>query len=219
MTQRGISLGLTAAQRANRAKYLGGLADSSVLDASVVSPAPQCIDGYYRLHGAPGEPAYNGGKDPTALDPFDRWRTGTGFVARTADCIGGASWCGGFDRYQTQRFAHLYDGWINTDSMLLDACGPAKCFVLLDRPEPGCFLVAPTGSPGFEHCGHIATVHAVPAEWDHDTIECWRAVGAVDVADRGEHRANAPANVPYWFNARETKARRSRYAAFIRPLI
>lgn len=188
---RGLVLGLSLDQVAARARYLG---------------SDECVVGYYRLNGASdGLPAYNGGKDPRAADPFDRWhKPGSDFVNITSDCIGGASWCGGFDRYQPERFAHIYDGWINTDSMLLDAKGVARCFELLDRPTVGCFIVAPTGSPGHAKCGHIGTVVEVPAEWDSGAIECWRLVKVVDVASRGAGvRANKETTAAGWFAARK----------------
>lgn len=195
---RGLVLGLTAAQVTARAKYLGQLEGA-------------CPDGYYLLH------EHNGGKDPTAGDPFDRWsKPGSDFVNRTADCIGGAAWCGGFDRWQPKRFAHLYDGWINTDSMLMDAFGAGKCFVPLERPEPGCFLVAPTGAKGFEGCGHITTVYAVPPEWDLNVYDCWRHVLTVDVAHRDPMPANRPRDAGIWFAARGHDARHS---AFVRSVM
>lgn len=183
---RGLVLGLELADVASRAKALG---DHSF------------IDGYYLLH------EHNGGKDPTAADPFDRWTTpGHDFVNRTGDCIGGASWCGGFDRYQPTRFP-LYDGWINTDSMIDDATGKAVCFVQLAAPVPGCFLVAKTGAPGFEHCGHIATIHTVPdAAWDVDDLALWKLLAGTDVAMRTPQRANQPCVAAWWFKARHAGA-------------
>lgn len=181
---RGTVLGLSLAQIAERARFLA---------------SPECPDGFYLLKG------YNGGKDPNAPDPFDRWsKPGSAHVNRTADCIGGAAWCGGFDRYQPERFAHIYDGWVNTDSMLLDALGPRRCFKPLDRPVPGCFVVAPSKSPG-HRIGHIGTVVDVPAEWDPDLEDCWRRVRVVDVASRAG-RANRETTAIGWFKARKMGA-------------
>jgi hypothetical protein len=157
---------------------------------------------------------HNGGKDPTALDFADRWsapdeiarevkakrealaaghtKWKRAFVNRTADCIGGMAWCGGFDRYQPVRFAHIYGGWVNTDSMIQDARGPAKCFKLLSRPEPGCFVVFASGQGGHK-VGHIGGVIDVPAEWDLTATTCWNAIGVVDMAARvgpGNRRGN-----------------------------
>src|SRR5688572_19136032 len=119
---RGLVLELTSDEIVNRLLYLAGKVDSSKLDKCVLNPAPTCVTGYYRLNGDhDGYAPYNGGKDPTACDPFDRWRkTGKTFVNITSDCIGGQAWAHGFDRYQSSRFAHIYDGWINTDSMRMD---------------------------------------------------------------------------------------------------
>lgn len=215
---RGIVLGLTGAQIAARARYLGQLADGHVLDGYVnggpVPVASKCPDGYYLLK------EHNGGKDPTASDPFERWsKPGADFVNRTADCIGGAAWCGGFDRYQPKRFAHLYEGWINTDSMLLDAFGPAKCFVPIDRPEVGCFVVGMTGAKNFEGCGHIATVYAVPPEWDANVFDCWRHVLAVDVAHRDPNPANRPRDAGAWFAGRRRPGNETHYTAFVRSIM
>ncbi len=176
---RGRVLGLSLAQVNARARYLCGA---------------DCAVGYYLLKD------HNGGKDPTARDPFDRWsKPGSIFVNVTADCIGGAAWCGGFDRYQPVRFAHLYGGWINTDSMLMDTRGPARCFVDLARPEPGCFVVCKSGSPG-HHIGHIGVVVEVPAEWDRAERDCWKRLGVVDVASTGSgNRANMRRTGVGWF--------------------
>ncbi len=195
---RGLVLAMSPEQVVARARYLG---------------SNSCPDIYYLLH------EHNGGKDPTASDPADRWsKPGETFQNRTADCIGGASWCGGWDRYQPERFEHLYDGYINTDSMILDALGPARCFEPLDRPEPGAYVVAPTGSKGFEACGHIGTIVDVPPEWDHDTLDCWRHVLIVDVALRSPARANKLSTAAYWFGARYTPGA-IRHAIFARSIM
>jgi hypothetical protein len=193
---RGVVVPLSLEQVAARARYLAGNAISAVLDDHVRSPEKLCAVGYYLLK------EHNGGKDPTAPDPFDRWsRPGSSFVNVTADCIGGASWCGGWDRYQPERFAHLYGGWINTDSMLLDARGPAKCFVELPRPEPGCFVVCASGTPGHA-VGHIGTVVGVPPEWDRKERDCWKLLEVVDVASTGAgKRANTLRTAIGWYGA------------------
>lgn len=213
---RGVVLPLTLEQVAMRARYLCNRVGADKLDSYVRDAAPQCVDGYYLLA------EHNGGKDPTAGDPFDRWsREGATFVNRTGDCIGGAAWCGGFDRWQPERFADLYDGWINTNSMIEDATGQARCFELLDVPVPGCFMVAPTGAPGFEHCGHISTVwDAPPADaWDHDNADCWRHVLATDVAARSPHQANAMTSGSVWYGARRTARNAFHYAIFCRSIM
>lgn len=183
---RGVVVPLTAEQRVMRLLYLAGEAKLEDLDEYVRRDgAPSsCPDLFYLLKD------HNGGKDPTAPDPADRWsKEGSTFVNRTCDCIGGQAWAGGWDRYQPVRFAHLYGGWINTDSMILDARGPQKCFVALDRAEPGCYVVCASGSYGHQ-VGHIGGVVSVPAEHAPMEREWWQALGVVDVAAR-VGRANA----------------------------
>lgn len=191
---RGLVCGLTLEQVRQRALYLAGEETIETLDWYVrKEDAPMsCPSGFYLLKD------HNGGKDPTAPDPFSRWsKPGSQFVNVTADCIGGAAWCGGFDRFQEKRFAHIYGGWINTDSMRQDAEGPAKCFELLDRPLPGCFVVFKSGQGGHQ-VGHIGTVVDVPLEWDPNERECWKALGVVDVAAR-VGRANKRRDGSAWF--------------------
>lgn len=215
---RGIVLGLTGAQIAARARYLGQLATSEVLDGYVNGGRPvptKCVDGYYLLDKEHGE--RNGGSDPAAQDPFYRWsKAGSSFVNRTGDCVAGAAWCGGWDRYQPKRFAHIYEGSINVNSMLLDAFGPMKCFEPLVVPEPGCFVVAPTGAEHFKGCGHVATVYAVPPEFDPNVEDCWRHVLAVDVAHRDPHPANRPTTAQAWFAGRGHDAN---HCAFVRSVM
>lgn len=78
----------------------------------------------------------NGGTDPEAINPQDMHTGG-------CDCIGFAAWCAGFDRYQPKKFP-LYDGYINTDSMVMEATQWGRWFTFLDKPEPGCFIVSPS---------------------------------------------------------------------------
>lgn len=187
---------LTAHQRLVRMLYLAQRVKLSDLDAYVRKDgAPEmCPDGYYLLRD------HNGGKDPTAPDPFDRWtKEGGTNINRTADCIGGMAWCGGWDRYQPERFRHLYSGWINTDSMLLDARDEGRCFELLDRPELGCYVVCASGSRGHA-VGHIGGVVAVPEEWDADVRDCWRRLSVVDVAARSPSKANAMTTGLGWYD-------------------
>lgn len=191
---RGVVVPLTAAERVLRMRYLAGLAKLHELDAHVRRDgAPDdCPALYYLLK------EHNGGKDPTAPDPADRWmKPPSTFVNRTCDCIGGQAWCGGWDRYQPARFAHIYDGWINTDSMILDAKGPRRCFVPIDRPTPGDMVVCASGSRG-HRVGHIGGIIAVPAEWDATKLECWAAIEVVDVAAR-TGRANSRTTAAGWF--------------------
>ncbi len=184
MTTRGLVVPLTSQQVVNRWLYLAQELDASHLDEHVLRDGipERCPDLYYLLH------EHNGGKDPTAHDPADRWsKTIGGFVNRTVDCSGGDAWANGHDRYQPERFSYHYDGWINTDSMMDDAQGRVpthgkpRCFRLLDRPEPGASIVCRSGSPGHK-IGHVGGVVSVPLEWDPGELECWIALGVVNVA-------------------------------------
>jgi len=180
---RGVVLALTDEQRVARAVYLA---------------SKQCPDIYYRLEYP------NGGTDPAAKDPGARWsKPGSTFVNVTADCIAGAAWCGGWDRYQPIRFAHLYDGSINCDSMRFDIEGPGKCFERIDRPEPGCMVVYGSvdanGDGHRDRVGHIGTVVAVPLEWDPKEYDCWKRVKVVDIAARTPQRANQYTTGLTWF--------------------
>lgn len=91
----------------------------------------------------------NGGTDPSADHPQD---TATG----GCDCIGFCAWAKGFDRFQPgkrkrwsdtlkkwgiARKFPLYDGYINTDSMIDEARKYGKWFTILSEPEDGCFIV------------------------------------------------------------------------------
>lgn len=194
---RGRVVPLTPAQVVARALYLAGELGADALDPYVRAPAPSCPVAAYRLEYP------NGGVDPTAPHPFAAH--GGKLVA---DCIGGASWCGGWDRKQPVRFAHLYNGSINTNSMLLDAFGPRWCFETIIRPEPGCYVVCRSGSPG-HRVGHIGVVVSVPAAWDPESRECWESVGVVDVAAR-RGRANRRTTARGWF------ATRGQGGAFVR---
>jgi hypothetical protein len=190
MSERGRVLPLLPFQRVNRWLYLAGELPISALDPYVRSlRAPNlCPTIYYRL------PNHNGGKDPTAPDPATRWKSSVTatFVNVTSDCMGGAAWGAGFDRYQPVRFAHLFAGWINTDSMIADALGPMKCFRQLEHPEPGCFVVAASGSGDRrESIGHIGGVVSIPPWFKRASADAWRALGVVDIAFRGRTaRAN-----------------------------
>lgn len=196
---RGLVVPLTADQRVRRALYLAGEATLSELDVFVRKEnAPEsCSVLYYRLEYP------NGGVDPTAPDPGARWsKPGSAFVNRTADCMAGVAWVGGFDRYQPQRGIHIWGGRFNCDSMLIEATSSARCFEQLDAPEPGCIVVY--GSEDYDHdgdrdrVGHTGTVVSVPSVWDPDNRECWAQLGVVDIAGR-TGRANCRTTGLTWF--------------------
>lgn len=189
---RGLVVPLTPRQIVARWRYLAGQAPLSSLDEHVRRDgAPdQCPTIYYLLH------EHNGGKDPTAPDPADRWSVaGSTFVNRTADCVACVAWGMGWDRYQPVRLSHIYDGWINTDSMREDAAGPGKCFVRIDRPEPGALVVYASDQQHKTHgvaVGHVGGIvgYRFP-EWDPKVAECWDAIEVVDISSRGAgNRAN-----------------------------
>jgi hypothetical protein len=98
------------------------------------------------------------------------------------------------------RFAHLYGGWINTDSMRMDAGGKAKCFQKLDAPEPGCYVVCASGSPGHK-IGHIGTVVGGCDGFVRTEREAWQRLEVVDIASRGARRANQLTTGRGWFGA------------------
>lgn len=183
---RGLVVPLTTQQRIQRALYLAKLADTTTLDpwAQRTGAPKRCPDIFYLLS------EHNGGKDPTRPDPADRWhKDGSTFENRTCDCIGAAAWIGGWDRYQPTRFAHIYGGWINTDSMRIDAGGKAKCFTKIDVPVAGCYVVAGSGSPGHK-IGHIGTVVGGCDGFDRKDRASWAALEVVDVASRTPRPAN-----------------------------
>lgn len=202
--KRGTVVPLTREQIVTRALYLAGKKTVDDLDEHVRKDnAPrECPDIYYLLTD------HNGGKDPTAPDPSDRWSSpGSSFVNRTCDCSGGNAWMHGFDRYQPERFAHIYSGWINTDSKIMDAIGPAKCFQIAGgdvfqrgRPEPGAIITCQSGSPGHKigHEGCVVAYHG--AEWDPKARECWALVDIVDVSAMGAgRRANNLRTAIGWY--------------------
>jgi hypothetical protein len=207
---RGIVLPLTAEQRVNRLLYLAGELPLGALDPYVRRDPAELRAGAYRFDGL--QPIYcpelyyllhehNGGTDPCAPDPASRWtKPGSTFVNRTCDCVGGQSWAGGWDRYQPTRFAHLYDGWINTNSMILDACGPQRCFVPISRPEPGDMIVyASWDGVTSPKVGHVAGIVGYDGvEWDDADPDCWRRIHCVEVAAYNG-RANRRTTGAHWF--------------------
>ena len=204
--RRGVVVPLTTEQIVTRALYLAGKATLDDLDEHIRrDPAElermgytsvKCPDLFYLLK------QHNGGKDPTAPDPADRWsKPGEAFVNRTVDCSGGNAWMHGFDRYQPQRMpAYVgYDGWWNTDSKIIDAKGKAICFEPLPRPEPGCIVTCASCSPGHRvgHEGCVVAVHAL--EWDPTERTCWELVDVVDCAQRSPGKTNKMTTARGWF--------------------
>jgi hypothetical protein len=201
---RGEVLPLSDRERAQRMLYLAGLADITTLDPFVrrVGAELRCPDLYYLLKD------HNGGKDPRASHCADVWyetKDGVRYERRTADCIGGASWEGGWDRFQPDRFAHIYGGWINTDSMRMECRrvigpkSPRRCFERRDVPALGGYVVYESGAGGHP-IGHIGgTPMGAPAGWDPNDRASWDALEVVDVAARGTRRANQLTTGRGWF--------------------
>lgn len=188
--ERGLVVPLIGSERLIRMLYLAGKVGIDALDGFVRKDnAPmKCPDIFYLLK------RYNGGKDPTAPDPADRWSTpGSSFVNRTCDCIGGMAWAGGWDRYQPDRFSHIYDGWINTDSMRMDAGNRAKCFKRISSPEEGCYVVYGSDPQKKTHrvpVGHIGGVVKLPSGLDLKDKNWWKELQVVDIASRSPKPAN-----------------------------
>ncbi len=197
---------LSDAQRVTRARYLAGLASARELDIYVRQDSQSlaaygygvdyesCLDLYYLLS------PHNGGMDPGAPDPATRWtKAGKTFVNRTVDCSGGNAWMQGFRRWQRKRFAHIYGGWINTDSKIYDARGPALCFRDEGYPIPGCIITCISGSPGHK-VGHEGTVIEVPSDFSWDNRLSWEQTKVVDCAARNG-RSNALSSALGWFSS------------------
>lgn len=151
---RGVDLKLTPAQVLDRIQA----------STSVGAPLIQYMDASGR----------NGGSRPGADDCGTRWER-SGKTVATSDCVGYYCWLRGIDRYQPDRFAHIYAGWMNTDSIIQDATGPAKCWRVAPRPYPTCAVVYPsTFLAGVRlRMGHIAAVLSVPAEYAPQEPDWW----------------------------------------------
>jgi hypothetical protein len=105
-----------------------------------------------------------GGRSPTASTPFTVRDGRLG-----ADCVGFTSWCLGHDRYQPKTFT-TYGGWINTDSLMMDARGPRDWYEPVERPEPGDVVVFPSlrKDGKMTRMGHIGLVVEAPADMPED---------------------------------------------------
>ncbi len=107
-----------------------------------------------------------GGRSPSAPTPFTIRNGRLG-----SDCIGFTLWCLGLDRYCPKVFPY-YEGWINTDSAIMDARGKKAMFEEIDRPELGSMVIFPSirNKDGkMTRMGHVAIVVEVPAEWPSKT--------------------------------------------------
>lgn len=108
-----------------------------------------------------------GGRNPQAEKPFTSKNGAEG-----SDCIGFVLWCLGLDRLQPDY--PFYEGWINTDSMLMDVDGDQKYFEEVDFPFPGCVVVYPSiwKDGKMIRMGHIGLVVEAPKTWP--THEQWK---------------------------------------------
>lgn len=101
-----------------------------------------------------------GGRNPAMQVPFTLRNGKLG-----SDCIGFVLWCWGLDRYQLDY--PFYDGWINTDSLLMDVDTKQTRFAEVDRPYPGCAVVYPSlrKNGKMTRMGHIGLVVEAPDVW------------------------------------------------------
>lgn len=204
--QRGVVLPLTDKQILQRALYFAGKASIDTLDEYVrKGGAPRmCPDIYYLLKG------HNGGKDPTAPDPADRWtKPGSTFINRTCDCSGADHWMEGSDRYQPVRMRKSvgYDGWFNTDSKYIDATsalqpGEKRCYEVDPLPNVARIIVCKSGSPGHDvgHEGRIVGYRGDITKFDPKNRAHWDLIDVVDCSSTGAgKRANLLRTGRGWF--------------------
>lgn len=104
-----------------------------------------------------------GGRNPQAETPFTSKNGALG-----SDCIGFVLWCWGLDRLQSDY--PFYEGWINTDSMLMDVAKDKTRFEEIFRPYPGCCVVYKSkwSNGKMIRMGHIGLVVAAPENWPHN---------------------------------------------------
>jgi hypothetical protein len=134
-----------------------------------------------------------GGRDPQASTPFTKRNGVLG-----SDCVGFTSWCLGHDRFQPETF-DLYDGWINTDSLMADARGARQWYREVDVPAPGDVVVFPSLHAGGKRIriGHIALVVEVPGDmpvgvWTREDRRAWLSrVKVIDCAGAAARRPYA----------------------------
>jgi len=129
----------------------------------------------YRAKQAALQPAWyilgTGGRDPSNPNPFT-YKDGVGWGS---DCVWFVDWCRGLDRYQPGVFSQ-YDGWINTDSILLEARGKSEFFEIVDQPRPGDAIVTPSlfNAKGQRTViGHIGLIVGVDIDTSSWTSHLW----------------------------------------------
>ncbi len=127
-----------------------------------------------------------GGRNPSADYPFTAKNGVLG-----SDCIGFVLWCLGLDRYQPIDGHDIeypfYEGWINTDSMLMDVSGAQKYFLHIydEEVQPGDCVVYPSvwKDGKMVRMGHIALVVSVPTRKPTETRAEWfKRIRVIDCA-------------------------------------
>ena len=159
----------------------------------------------------------SGGRDPFAADPASHWRTAIRRVAvASCDCAGFVAWALGYDRYQPG-FLHPWE-WINCDSAILDARGPAGWFTEVATPIAGDLVVFPSidldhdGSR--DRVGHIGVIVAVSPRWVPGALAELRVAHCSDGNMKRYGRAIAETTGIIWSGADSFRGRRDpRWAA------
>ncbi len=140
----------------------------------------------------------SGGRDPFAQHPAD-WSYG--LRVPTCDCMGLVAWCWGFDRYQAARYDRgvngeiIYDGWINTDSMILGSHAPIRSwFDQIPDPEPGAIVVYGSryrGS-GRRKPGHTGiVVDPIPEKFNAADPDSWKSLRVIHCSSRSDRKHGA----------------------------
>lgn len=208
---RGRRLPLTADERRTRQLWLAGevplLALDNAIDKNIdrvlsingyqtphatATSIIRCAEGFYLLKD------HNGGKDPRAIDPFDRWRKpGEAFVNRTADCAA-MQWSQGADRYQPDLASYIYGGWMNTDSIIVDATTRQKVYRQVRKPARGGMIICASGSRG-HRIGHMGGTPDGDEDFEYGNPASWDRLKVVDIAARNG-RANRATTARGWFD-------------------
>jgi len=147
---------------------------------------------------------HQGGRDPHAPDCASHWKSAVKRIPlATADCAALACWSIGMDRYQPDRFS-TFGGWLNTDSMLIDARTSKELFEIADKPTPGDLIVYPSidydRDGDRERVGHVGIV-VDAAAWVPGTFGGLRVVHCSAGNDRRLGRAIAETDAAPWAGA------------------
>jgi hypothetical protein len=192
-------------------------------EARLAHDEDRCL---YRL-----DPGKNGGRDPHALDPASQWTDGDD-VFRSLDCSGYYFYVTGADRFQPETFPH-YGGYMNTDSVLLDARGWAgtrtqdyrerqkrakQAWWRVVAPRAGCGVVyGSVDRNGDEpRVGHIGKVMYVDTSIPVTEPLFWEQMRVAHCSSGNARQfghAIAETNGMIWFNP--DKYGRPKHAAFV----